>query len=152
MPLPRDLYKQGAVFAISIVGILLLILIFSTPIMGMFALGPIVSPGGIFGASKGSTYASGTIILEGIENSVTIIRDNWGVPHIYAKTQKDAAFALGYCHAYDRMFQMEMTVRTGMGLMSEVMGNDSLEDDIWYETIGIEKAAQEMIDTFEREH
>ncbi len=151
MPLPRDLYKQGAVFAISIVAILLLILILSTPIMGMFALGPIVSPGGVFGASKGSAYASGTITLEGIENSVTIIRDNWGIPHIYAKTQKDAAFALGYCHAYDRMFQMEMTVRTGMGLMSEVMGNDSLEDDIWYETIGIEKAAQEMIDTYERE-
>ena len=117
----------------------------------MFALGPIVSPGGIFGASKGSAYSSGTITLEGIDDTVTIIRDNWGIPHIYAKTHKDAAFALGYCHATDRMFQMEMTVRTGMGLMSEVMGNDSLEDDIWYETIGIEKAAQEMVDTFERE-
>lgn len=151
MPLPRDLYKQGAVLASSIVGILLLIIILSTPIMGMFALGPIVSPGGIFGASKGSDYVSGTVTLDGIDNSVTIIRDNWGIPHIYAKTQKDAAFALGYCHAYDRMFQMEMTVRTGMGLMSEVMGNDSLEDDIWYETIGIEKAAQEMIETFEKE-
>ena len=151
MTLQRDLYRQGAVLAISIVGIFLLIIILSTPIMGMFALGPIVSPGGIFGASKGSEYSSGTITLEGIDNTVTIIRDNWGIPHIYAKTKKDAVFALGYCHAYDRMFQMEMTVRTGMGLMSEVMGNESLEDDIWYETIGIEKAAQEMIITFERE-
>ncbi|MFX1286615.1 MAG: penicillin acylase family protein [Promethearchaeota archaeon] len=151
MPIPRDLYKQGAVLALSIVGLFLLIIIFSTPIMGMFALGPIVSPGGIYGASTGSKYSSETITLEGIDNSVTIIRDNWGIPHIYAKTQKDAAFALGYCHAYDRMFQMEMTVRTGMGLMSEVMGNSSLEDDIWYETIGIEKAAQEMLDTFEIE-
>jgi len=130
MTLQRDLYRQGAVLAISIVGIFLLIIILSTPIMGMFALGPIVSPGGIFGASKGSEYSSGTITLEGIDNTVTIIRDNWGIPHIYAKTKKDAVFALGYCHAYDRMFQMEMTVRTGMGLMSEVMGNESLEDDI----------------------
>ncbi|MFX0122449.1 MAG: penicillin acylase family protein [Candidatus Hodarchaeota archaeon] len=151
MSLTRDLYRQGAVFAISVVGIILLVLILSTPIMGLFALGPIVSPGGIFGASKGADYASGTITLDGIENVVTIIRDEWGIPHIYAKTQKDAAFALGYCHAYDRMFQMEITVRTGMGLMSEVMGNKSLEDDIWYETVGIEKAAQEMLDTFKKE-
>jgi len=151
MPLPRNLYNQAAIFVISIIGTLLLILILSTPIMGMFALGPIVSPGGIFGASEGSHYVSETIIVDGIDDSVTIIRDNWGIPHIYAKTKKDAVFALGYCHAYDRMFQMEMTVRTGMGLMSEVMGNDSLEDDIWYETIGIEKAAQEMIEAFEKE-
>ncbi|MFX0206937.1 MAG: penicillin acylase family protein [Candidatus Hodarchaeota archaeon] len=151
MSLPRDLYKEGVVLAISIVATLLLILILSAPIMGMFALGPIVSPGGIFGASEGSNYVSETIGAEGVDNPVTIIRDQWGIPHIYAKTQKDAVFALGYCHAYDRMFQMEMTVRTGMGLMSEVMGNDSLEDDIWYETIGIEKAAQEMLDAFEKE-
>ena len=151
MSLPRDLYKEGVVLVISIVATLLLILILSTPIMGMFALGPIVSPGGIFGASEGSYYVSETLGAQGVDDPVTIIRDKWGIPHIYAKSQKDAVFALGYCHAYDRMFQMEMTVRTGMGLMSEVMGNDSLEDDIWYETIGIEKAAQEMIDVFDKE-
>ncbi|UCE12791.1 MAG: penicillin acylase family protein [Candidatus Heimdallarchaeota archaeon] len=147
----RDLYKQGGVLIVSIIGILLLIIVLSTPIMGMFALGPIVSPGGIFGAATGSSYPSGSITLEGIDAPVTIIRDNWGVPHIYADTQKDAAFALGYCHATDRMFQMEMTVRTGMGLMSEVRGNDSLGDDIYYLTLGIASAAQEMVDTFETE-
>lgn len=147
----RDLYKQGGVLIVSIIGILILIIVLSTPIRGMFALGPIVSPGGIFGASHGSSYSSGTITLEGIEAPVTIIRDNWGVPHIYADTQKDAVFALGYCHAIDRMFQMEMTVRTGMGLMSEIMGNDSLDDDIYYLTLGIASAAQEMLDTFEIE-
>ena len=115
MPLPSDLYKPGAVLICSVLGTFLIIIVLSTPIMGMFALGPIVSPGGIFGASAGSTYASGTIRLEGIDDTVTIIRDNWGIPHIYAETHKDAAFALGYCHATDRMFQMEMIARTGMG-------------------------------------
>ncbi|MFX1515808.1 MAG: penicillin acylase family protein [Promethearchaeota archaeon] len=151
MSLPRDLYKEGVALIISIVTTVLLILILSTPIIGMFAPGPIVSPGGIFGALEGANYVSETIGAKGVDDLVTIIRDQWGIPHIYARTQKDAVFALGYCHAYDRMFQMEMTVRTGMGLMSEVMGNDSLEDDIWFKTIGIEKAAQEMIDTFEEE-
>ncbi|UCG03261.1 MAG: penicillin acylase family protein [Candidatus Heimdallarchaeota archaeon] len=152
MSLPRDLYKQGALLTISIGGVLLLVLILSTPIMGMFALGPIVSPGGIFGASKGSDYVSDTITLEGIDNTVTIIRDNWGIPHIYAETHKDAAFALGYCHATDRMFQMEMIARTGMGRTAEILGNSSLEDDIFYQTIGIEKTAQEMLDTFKNDN
>lgn len=152
MSLPRDLYKQGAVLICSVFGTFLLIIILSTPIMGMFALGPIVSPGGIFGASAGSAYASGTIRLEGIDDTVTIIRDNWGIPHIYAETHKDAAFALGYCHATDRMFQMEMIARTGMGRTAEILGNSSLEDDIFFQTIGIEKAAQEMLDSYETDN
>ena len=151
MSVPRDLYKQGAILAASIVAIVLLIIVFSTPIMGMFALGPIVSPGGIFDASYSSTYSSKTVSLTGIDDTVIIKRDNWGVPHIFAKSQKDAVFALGYCHAHDRMFQMEMTIRTGMGRMAEIMGNDSLDDDIYYETLGIGKAAQEMLNQFESE-
>ncbi|MHA2246206.1 MAG: penicillin acylase family protein [Candidatus Hodarchaeales archaeon] len=151
MPLPREVYKQGTVFIISILGILLLIIVFSAPIMGMFALGPIVSPGGIFSASYGSAYSSKTISVEGIEDTVTIKRDNWGIPHIYAKTLEDAFFGLGYCHAMDRLFQMEMTARTGMGRMSEILGNDSLEDDIFYHTLGFEKAAKEALATYKSE-
>ena len=151
MPLPRDLYKQGAILGISVIGIFLLIIVLSTPIMGMFALGPIVSPGGIFSASYGSAYTSKTISIEGIEDTVTIKRDNWGIPHIYAKSLEDAAFAVGYCHALDRLFQMEMTVRTYSGHMAEILGNDSLEDDIYYQTMGFEEAAQVMLDTFENE-
>ncbi|MFX1249424.1 MAG: penicillin acylase family protein [Promethearchaeota archaeon] len=151
MSLSSDIYKQIIVLIASIIGTLLLIILLSTSIMGMFALGPIVSPGGIFGASSGSAYTSGIITLTGVDDTITIIRDNWGIPHIYAKTHKDAVFALGYCHATDRMFQMEMTSRTGMGQISEIMGNDSLDDDIYYQTLGIEKAAREMIEVFEVE-
>ncbi|MFX1253624.1 MAG: penicillin acylase family protein [Promethearchaeota archaeon] len=151
MPLPREIYKQIAILATSIGGVLILAIFLSTPIMGMFALGPIVSPGGIFGAPEGSIYASGSITVSGITDPVTIIRDSWGIPHIYGKSNEDVAFALGYAHATDRLFQMEMTIRTGLGRMSEIMGNSSLEDDLWYQTIGIEKAAQEMLDTYEQE-
>ncbi|MFW9997604.1 MAG: penicillin acylase family protein, partial [Candidatus Odinarchaeota archaeon] len=64
---------------------------------------------------------------------------------------KDVVFALGYCHATDRLFQMEMTIRTGMGRMSEIMGSDYIEDDIYYLRLGMNKSAQEMVDTFEQE-
>ncbi len=152
MEQPRDAYKQGGVLITSIVGTLLLIILLSTPIMGMFALGPIVSPGGIFGASYGSSYISETILVEGVENTVTIKRDNWGIPHIYGQSYKDVVFGLGYCHATDRMFQMEMIARTGMGQTAEILGgNSSLEDDIFFKTIGIEKAAQAMLDMYEVE-
>ncbi|MFX1533825.1 MAG: penicillin acylase family protein [Promethearchaeota archaeon] len=151
MPLPREIYKQIAILATSIGGVLILAVFLSTPIMGMFALGPIVSPGGIFGAPEGSVYVSGSITVSGITDTVTIIRDSWGIPHIYGKSNEDVAFGLGYVHAIDRLFQMEMTIRTGLGRMSEILGNSSLEDDIYFQTIGLEKAAQKMLNTYEQE-
>ncbi|MFW9991851.1 MAG: penicillin acylase family protein, partial [Candidatus Odinarchaeota archaeon] len=113
MPLPREIYSQIAILAGSLVGIVILLLALSTPIMGMFAIGPVVSPGGIFGAGYGTASASGTVTVQGIDDEVTIIKDSWGIPHIYGNSQKDVVFALGYCHATDRLFQMEMTIRTG---------------------------------------
>ncbi|MHA1449636.1 MAG: penicillin acylase family protein [Candidatus Hodarchaeales archaeon] len=150
MVLPRVIMQNILILGSSIAGIFILIMIFSMPIMGMFSLGPILSPGGIFASSHGTSY-SGVVHVTGIDNEVTIIRDNWGVPHIYGKTHADVAYALGYVHAQERLFQMEMTIRTGLGRMSEIMGESSLEDDIWYQTIGIEKSAKEMLAVYNQE-
>ncbi|MHA1225788.1 MAG: penicillin acylase family protein, partial [Candidatus Hodarchaeales archaeon] len=147
----KTLRKELIVLVTSSFGLIISIIIFSTPLMGMFALGPIVSPGGIFGSAYGSTYSSGIIHVPTITDSVTIIRDIWGVPHIYGDNLEDVAFGLGYCQAQDRLFQMEMVIRNGKGLMSEILGNDSLNSDIYFKKLGIEKAAQEMIDTYEIE-
>ena len=49
------------------------------------------------------------LISAGLENPVDILRDEFSVPHIFAETEADAYFALGYAHAQDRMWQMEMS-------------------------------------------
>ena len=64
----------------------------------------------------------GTIPLRGVRDSVEIIRDRWGVPHIYAKNTDDLFFAQGFVQAQDRLWQMEMYRRTYEGSLAEIMG------------------------------
>jgi len=62
-------------------------------------------------------------------DSVTIIRDEWGVPHIYADTDRGAAYGLGYAQAEDRLDDIYTALRTGLGKMSEVFGSDYVQQD-----------------------
>src|SRR6185436_11924123 len=71
----------------------------------------------------------GRIDVPGLDSTVEVRRDRWGVPHIYAKTQRDLFFAQGYVAAQDRLWQMEMWRRQGEGLLSEVLGPRYLERD-----------------------
>lgn len=61
---------------------------------------------------------------------VTIIRDNWGIPHIYGKTDADAVFGLMYAQCEDDFNRMEMNYIEKLGRMAEVAGESSLYDDL----------------------
>lgn len=63
------------------------------------------------------------------ERKVTLHRDKWGVPHIYAKTAADGAYGLGYAQAEDRLGDIYQGIRTGMGTMSEAFGKQYVEQD-----------------------
>jgi penicillin amidase len=65
----------------------------------------------------------GTIRLSGLHRPVQVIRDRWGVPHIYAENSQDLFFAQGYVHAQDRLWQMEFNRRIGHGRLSEIFGH-----------------------------
>ena len=56
----------------------------------------------------------------------TIIRDDWGVPHIYSESKDTLYFLLGYAHAQDRLFQMEVLRRAANGRLSEFIGEDAV--------------------------
>jgi penicillin amidase len=75
------------------------------------------------------------IVAEGISDKVDIVRDDYGMPHIYAATEEDAAFGLGYCMAQDRLFQMEMLRRSVKGELSEVLGPGFVDVDRLFRTI-----------------
>jgi len=84
----------------------------------------------------------GTITIEGVNQDVEITYDKMGVPQIWAKTEHDGYFALGYLHASDRMFQMDMARRLAQGRMSELLGKVTLESDISQRQIGHYRIAQ----------
>jgi len=62
-------------------------------------------------------------------NQVTIYRDTWGVPHIYADSETAGAYGLGYAQAEDRLGDIYQAVRTGMGSMSEAFGPQHVQQD-----------------------
>ncbi|NIM89652.1 MAG: hypothetical protein GTO17_01745 [Candidatus Aminicenantes bacterium] len=73
---------------------------------------------------------------------VEIIRDSWGVPHVFAQNEEDLFFACGYVHAQDRMWQMELSRRAGFGRLSEVFGERTLERDKYLRALGLKEAVQ----------
>lgn len=72
--------------------------------------------------------------------------DKHGIPYIEAKSYEDALQALGYIHARDRFWQMELGRRTAQGRLSEILGKDSLQTDITMRTLGLYKVAQKNIE------
>jgi penicillin amidase len=73
---------------------------------------------------------NGNLKLAGLHRPVTVLRDPWGVPHIYANDQHDLFFAQGFVTAQDRLFQMELWKRVGQGRLAEVLGPKYVERDI----------------------
>ena len=84
----------------------------------------------------------GEVPAPGLKASVEILRDSYGVPHIFAATQSDATYALGYVHAQDRLWQMEINRRIGSGRLAEILGPAALDTDRFLRTIGVRRSAQ----------
>ena len=78
-----------------------------------------ISRGRKRGRSRGNL---GNTNRERSQHPVTVRRDRWGVPHIYAQNQHDLFFAQGFVAAQDRLFQMEMWKRAGQGRLAEMLG------------------------------
>jgi acyl-homoserine lactone acylase PvdQ len=72
---------------------------------------------------------SGTLTLEGLSSPVRVLRDRWGVPHIYAASRDDLFFAQGFVQAQDRLFQMDLWRRSVQGRLSQVLGANFIERD-----------------------
>ena len=80
-------------------------------------------------ASKSLAQIDGEIEIPGLRATVEIIRDEWGVPHIYAENDDDLFFAQGYVMAQDRLWQMEMWRRWHEGRLADIFGPDALDYD-----------------------
>jgi len=90
--------------------------------------------------TNGPKY-SGEINLPGLQANVEVFHDEFGVPHIYAQNEEDAHYALGYLHAQERLFQMEMVRRVASGRLSELLGQQTAKIDAYFRTLGIAQQA-----------
>ena len=72
---------------------------------------------------------TGTLSLPGLRADVTVVRDEWGIPHISASNTDDLFFAQGFVQAQDRLFQMDLWKRAAQGRLSEVMGANFIQRD-----------------------
>lgn len=84
----------------------------------------------------------GEIRVRGVAGSIEIIRDRWGIPHITGEDEHGAWFGLGYCHAQERLWQMEISRRLAAGRLSEVLGPGALDIDRFQRRLGLHRAAQ----------
>lgn len=87
----------------------------------------------------------GELELKNIQNETTVYFDDFGIPHIYANSEKDAMTALGYVHAQERLWQMELLRRIAPGKLSEIFGSVALKNDMFFSGIGIEEASEKAI-------
>jgi penicillin G amidase len=94
---------------------------------------------------------SGEIEVAGIQSAVEILRDRHGIPHIFASSEADAQFALGFVHAQDRLWQLEMNRRIGAGRVAELVGAAALDTDRFLRTLGVRRVAEANVQRLDSE-
>ncbi|MGA9364608.1 MAG: penicillin acylase family protein [Bacteroidota bacterium] len=94
--------------------------------------------------TKSFPETTGVVSVDGLSAPVQIYRDRLGVPHIFAENDEDLMFGVGYVHAQDRLWQMELSRRAGEGRLSEAFGARTLDFDRMFRTIGFQRLAQRL--------
>lgn len=94
------------------------------------------------------TY-SGQVTLDGLNETTEVYFTEYGIPHIYAQNETDAYRALGYTHAKERLWQMDLLRHVGSGRLSELFGPDMIQADRFLRTMGLSSYAKESAISYE---
>src|SRR5688572_16505317 len=120
-------------------------------ILYILLLASLIAAGGYLWLRRSLPQTEGNVTVSGLAGGVEILRDAYGIPHIFASTIDDAYFALGYVHAQDRLWQMEMNRRIATGRLSEILGPGALESDRFLRTLGLRRVAEANLKHFDAE-
>ncbi|MFQ5837746.1 MAG: penicillin acylase family protein [Thermoplasmata archaeon] len=126
---------------------------FSVPIGPLPPIGDLLEPlGGIWtvGEDAVPVYQQ-TLNLPGSTGPVRVFRDQYWVPHVFADNDTDLYIAVGYLHASDRLFQLDMQRRAATGSLSEVLGPSTLETDKFLRSIGLKYASERTLEDTDNE-
>jgi len=134
---------------VSVALAVVFVVLFAMPLGPLPPLGNLLNPnGGVWTTAEGAKRAAfEELRIPGLDGDVTVLRDTWGVPHIFATTNHDLFLALGYVHAQDRMWQMDIQYRFAAGRLSEVLGKSYVGPDTFLRTIGLEREAVRYLAT-----
>ena len=136
----KDMSRIVKWLGIGVVGVVGLALVLAIVIVGL--------------ASRTVQPLSGEAQIAGLSAAVEVVRDKHGVPHILAETRADAMRALGFAHAQDRLWQMEMLRMTGQGRLSEILGQNSAVQniDVFLRTLGFLDQARSSLSIISAEN
>lgn len=115
----------------------------------IFALISIALIATYYNISGTSTNYNFSINTNQVTSEVEIFFDDNAVPHIYADNEIDAMYALGYVHASERLWQMDLIRHVGAGKLSELFGDKTIDNDKFLRSIGIDKTAKRSAIEFE---
>jgi len=105
-------------------------------------IAPTFLPGFVPRAAASEIPQRSELRLPGLTAPAEVYRDRYGIPHIYARSTEDAYYALGYLHATDRLFQMELFRRRASGTLAEIFGKSALEEDIFIRQLGLRRSVE----------
>jgi penicillin G amidase len=88
--------------------------------------------------------------IKGLSSETKTYFDNFGIPHIEAENEKDAMMALGYVHAQERLWQIELVRRIAPGRLSEIFGDVMINNDKLFATLGIDEHSQKTVDALDK--
>ena len=109
-------------------------------VLGVLAVGLIY-----YLASQSLPDYNKSVVVNGLNAPVEIVRDNANVPHIFGETDPDVFFGLGYAHAQDRLWQMTMMRRTAQGRLSEILGSRTVRIDRLMRRLDIYRLAAQSV-------
>lgn len=115
------------------------------------AVAGIAGLGALVALKRPLPKTSGNLKLAGLHGRVQVLRDRWGVPHIYAGDNHDLFMAQGYVHAQDRLWQMEIHRRTGHGQLAELFGPIALTSDRFIRVLGFSRVARQEAELLDPE-
>ena len=110
--------------------------------LALLVLAAAAAAGGYLWLRGSLPEIDGERAIRGLAAPVEVVRDRHGIPHILARSEEDALFALGYVHAQDRLWQMEMNRRIGAGRLAEVLGAPALDTDRLLRVLGLYRRAE----------
>ena len=118
-------------------------------VIGLVVLAATVVASGYLWLRGSLPQVDGERAVYGVAAPVEVVRDRHGIPHILAGSEEDALFALGFVHAQDRLWQMEMNRRIGAGRLAEVLGAPALGTDRLLRVLGLYRRAKASLASLE---
>ena len=107
---------------------------------------------GVVVARRPLPQVDGTMKLDGLSGKVEVLRDQHGIPQVYADTAEDLFRAQGFVQAQDRFFEMDFRRHTTAGRLSELFGESTVEADLYIRTMGWRRVAAREYDLLEPVH